>query len=86
LKPKNEFIGGPWDGDVTDASQPEIKVKGKHYPHLKTFQFDGPDGTTELGIIDLDRPEKHIVGSYHFRLHRRSRPMRFAYIWVPLVD
>ena len=83
---KNEFIGGPWDGDVTDASRSEIKVKGKYYPHLKHIEIDGPDGTAELGIIDLDRPEYHFVGTYHFRLHRRSRPMRFAYIWVPLVD
>ncbi len=84
MSARNEFIGGPWDGDVTDVARPEIVVKGKHYPHLKTIEFDGPDGTTELGIIDLDRPVSYIVGSYHFRLSHLDGRLRFAYIWVPL--
>jgi hypothetical protein len=86
LKPRNEFIGGPWDGDVTDSSQPEIKVKGRSYPYTKWVEMDTPDGTHDLEIIDLDRPEKHISGSYHFRLTTLDGRRRFAYLWVPAVD
>lgn len=75
MKPRNEFIGGPWDGDVTDARREAISVKGMYYPHLKTVA----DGTAP----DLDRPEYRTIGTYHFKLYRGSQPLRFAYIWTP---
>lgn len=84
---KNEFIGGPWDGDVTDANQPEIRVKGKHYPHIERVELDyGDDELIELGIVDRNRPERYPIGSYHLRLSHLDGRLRFAYIWAPLVD
>ena len=84
MSAKNEFFGGPWDGDVTDVSRPEIVVKAKGYPHNKWIQVDVSDGTQELEIIDLDRPVSYTAGTYHFKLTRLTGRLRFAYIWVPL--
>lgn len=75
---RREFVGGPWDGDVTDVDRTVIMVRGKYYPHIQRVELDYGDEVVTLGIIDIHRPEYQHVGSYH----RRG----LAYIWIPKTE